>query len=124
MWYTLFKSTHVICALVSYLLFVSRGIWIFRHPGRERPAWVRVVPHVVDSLLLASAVGLVLLTRQYPGNLPWLDVKIACLLLYIALGMAAFRFLRGRARIAAWLLAQAVFGYIVLVALTRNPSIV
>ena len=106
MLYTLFKSAHVTCAFASYLLFVTRGVWIFRNPDRSKPVWVGVLPHFVDSLLLASAIGLVVVTRQYPGDWLWLDVKIACLLLYIGLGMAAFRFCRSqRSKITAWILA-------------------
>lgn len=122
--YTALKATHMSCALVSFVLFFTRGIWVFSDPGRMQSAWVRVVPHVVDSLLLFSAIGLVLVTNQYPGELIWLNVKIACLLLYIGLGMAAFRFLRDRrAKFIAWLLALATFVYIVLVAVTRTPYI-
>ena len=122
--YTALKATHMSCALVSFVLFFTRGIWVFRDPGRMQSAWVRVVPHVVDSLLLFSAIGLVLVTNQYPGELIWLNVKIACLLLYIGLGMAAFRFLKDRrAKFIAWLLALATFVYIVLVAVTRTPYI-
>ena len=52
----------------------------------------------------------------------WLTAKVVGLLFYIGLGTVALK--RGRtrrARIAAWLAAQAVFFYIVAVALTRNP---
>lgn len=123
--YTALKATHVSCALVSIALFFTRGIWLFHHPGRLKSTWVRVVPHVVDSLLLLSAVGLVMVTNQYPGDLIWLNVKIACLLLYIALGMAAFRFLKERrAKLIAWVLALSTFAYIVLVAVKRTPYII
>lgn len=122
--YTALKATHMSCALVSFVLFFTRGIWVFRNPGRLKSTWLRVVPHAVDSLLLFSAIGLVLVTNQYPGELIWLNVKIACLLLYIGLGMAAFRFLKDRrAKFIAWLLALATFVYIVLVAVTRTPYI-
>jgi uncharacterized membrane protein SirB2 len=48
---------------------------------------------------------------------------VVALLLYIGLGMIALRHGRTRGvRITAWLTAQAVFFYIVAVALTRNPQ--
>jgi len=122
--YTALKATHMSCALVSFTLFFARGIWIFSNPQRMKPAWVRIVPHVVDSLLLLSAIGLVMVTHQYPGDLVWLNVKIACLLLYIGFGMAAFRFLKDRRwRLTAWVMALATFIYIVLVAVKRTPFI-
>jgi len=120
--YTILKNTHVACALITYILFITRGIWMFRNPRCLKPAWVSVMPHYVDSLLLASAIGLVVVTSQYPGPLMWLNVKIAGLILYIGLGMAAFRFCKNRgARVVAWILAQMTFLYIVYVAITRTP---
>ena len=120
--YTVIKTVHVTCALVAYLLFFSRGFWMFSDPKRLEATWVRVVPHVVDSLLLVSAIGLVVVTHQYPGALTWLNVKIVCLVLYIGLGMAAFRFCKTRrSKLIAWVLAQTVFLYIAIVAVTQTP---
>jgi len=60
-----------------------------------------------------------------PFNSPWLAAKIIALLLYIGLGMLAFRFARSRrARLLAWLSAQAVFLYIVAAALSHDPFLV
>lgn len=84
--------------------------------------WVRTLPHVVDTLLLASALIMALMTGQYPFAAGWLTAKVLALAVYIGLGMVAMRFGRTRKiRAAAWLAAQAVFFYIVAVALTRNP---
>ena len=85
-------------------------------------SWVKVTPHVIDTVLLLAAVGLAVMLRQYPLTHSWLTAKLAALLLYIGLGMVALT--RGktkRIRIAAWIAAQIVFLYIVSVALTRNP---
>ena len=122
--YSALKATHMSCALASFALFFTRGIWMFSHPERLKRARIRIVPHVIDSLLMLSAIGLVAVTQQYPGELVWLNVKIACLLLYIGLGMAAFRFLKDRRwKFIAWALALVTFTYIVLVAVKRTPFI-
>ena len=56
--YAALKSVHVSCVAVSYSLFFLRGVWALRdHVYLER-RWVRIVPHVVDTLLLLSAVAL------------------------------------------------------------------
>ena len=123
--YTLLKSIHVTCAVITYVLFFTRGIWVFSNSRRLKSTWARIVPHVVDSLLLASAIGLVVVTSQYPGPLAWLNAKIVGLVLYIVLGMAAFRFYKNRgSKLIAWILAQAgIFVFIVLVAVTRTPFV-
>lgn len=120
--YLTLKSLHVGCVAVSYALFLLRGIWMMRRPERLRLRWVRTLPHVVDTVLLGSAVAMALMIRQYPFVAVWLTAKLLALLLYIVLGSIALK--RGRTpnqRIAAWFAAQAVFFYIVAVALTRNP---
>jgi uncharacterized membrane protein SirB2 len=123
--YLTIKSVHVGSALLSYALFFLRGVWMLRESALLDRRWVRIVPHVVDTVLLASAISLAVLSRQYPiGNSPWLTAKVLALIVYIGLGMVALRRGRNRrARLAAWLSAQAVFVYIVAVAVTRNPLV-
>lgn len=120
--YAALKLTHISCAAISYTLFFVRGIWMLNGSAMLQQAWVRTVPHIIDTALLASAIALALLTRQYPFATPWLTAKVIALVLYIALGMIALKHGKTRGvRITAWIAAQAVFGYIVAVALTRNP---
>lgn len=116
------KTIHMSCALLSISLFVLRGWWMLRDSARLHQRWVKIVPHVIDTALLTSAVLLALDIGQYPGTHSWLTAKITALLLYIGLGTVAIR--RGRSkriRVVAWLGAIAVFAYIVSVALTRQP---
>lgn len=120
--YILLKHLHITCAAASYALFLLRGIWMLRDSSVMRQHWVKIAPHAIDTLLLASAIALAYTIGQYPLADDWLTAKVAALLLYIALGFVALKYGRSKTvRLAAWLAAQAVFGYIVLVALHRNP---
>lgn len=86
--------------------------------------WVKITPHIVDTVLLASAVALAIRIQQDPIHDSWLSAKVVGLLLYIGLGMTALRFGKTRkAKIFACVAAQFVFIYIVLVALTKNPAV-
>jgi len=88
---------------------------------RLNQRWVRVVPHVVDTFLLASAIAMVVMSGQYPFVAGWLTAKVVALIVYIGLGMLALRRARTRGvRLAAWVAAQAGVIYIVAVALTRQ----
>jgi uncharacterized membrane protein SirB2 len=119
--YWLIKHVHMTAALFSFVLFVTRGVWMLHASAMLQRGWVRTVPHVIDTVLLASAILLTLILAQYPFTHDWLTAKVVALLAYIGLGMVALR--RGRTRgvrIAAWLLALAVFLYIVSVAMTRS----
>ncbi len=109
------------CAAISYALFFVRGFWMMRESPLLGARWVRVLPHVVDTVLLASALSMAFMLRQYPFVAGWLTAKVLALCAYIVLGVIALRRGRTRAtRIAAWLAAQGVFAYIVAVALTRS----
>jgi len=116
------KVVHVGCVAASYLLFFIRGIWMLRESKMLQERWVKIVPHVVDTLLLASAIALTVMLREYPLTHGWLTAKVAGLVVYVGLGTIALK--RGRTRrgrIAAWVGAQMVFLYIVAVAFTRDP---
>jgi uncharacterized membrane protein SirB2 len=120
--YLVLKSVHVTCVVASYLLFMVRGVWMIRDSRMLERRWVRIVPHFNDTILLASAIALAWMIRQYPFVAGWLTAKVVALLVYIALGTIALRHGRTKGiRLAAWIAAQAVFFYIVAVALTRNP---
>jgi uncharacterized membrane protein SirB2 len=120
--FLLLKGLHITCALTSYTLFLLRGIWSLRGSPIMKQRWVRIVPHVVDTLLLASAIALAVTIQQYPFVDAWLTAKVAGLLLYIGLGFVALKYGKSRnIRIGAWLAAQAVFAYIVLVAINHDP---
>lgn len=120
--YVAIKFVHVGCVTISYALFFIRGIWMMRDSSALQRRWVKIAPHLVDTLLLASAIALAVMSRQYPLVEDWLTAKVAGLLIYIGLGTFALK--RGktrRMRVVAWLAAQAVFFYIVAVAVTRQP---
>ncbi len=80
------------------------------------------LPHVIDTVLLASALTLAAWLQLNPLATPWLAAKIVALLAYIGFGMVALRPARPRqVRVMAMLAAFATFAYIVSVAITKNP---
>jgi uncharacterized membrane protein SirB2 len=84
--------------------------------------WVRIVPHINDTVLLLSAIILAVQINQAPLVQGWLTAKVLGLLVYIGLGMVALRFGKTKpVKALAFLSAIVVFVYIVLVALTKNP---
>ena len=120
--YAALKMIHVTSVVVSYLLFSLRSMWMMQGSAVLQQRWVKITPHVVDTILLVSAITLAVQIQQDPINDSWLSAKVAGLLIYIGLGMMALRFAKTRKmRISAWIAAQAAFLYIVLVALTKNP---
>ena len=119
--YAEIKAIHAGSAGLSIALFVTRGAWMLWSPQRLNQLWVRTVPHLIDTVLLVSALWLA--SQQGAGSpRAWLVAKVVALLIYIGLGTIALK--RGRTRrvrIAALIGAIAIFGYIVMVALTKSP---
>lgn len=120
--YLTIKTLHQGAVLLSVSGFFARGLG-----GLLGATWVgsrtaRTLPHLIDSVLLLSALLLVWMLRLSPLAAPWLLAKILGLLLYIALGMLALK--PGRSpglRTAAWLAALATVGWIVTVAISKSP---
>ncbi len=121
--YLTLKTIHVSCAALSFALFFVRGLWVAWDSPRLHQRWVRIVPHVIDATLLASAIGLALLLAQYPLVNGWLTAKLLLLVVYIGLGLVTLRFGRTKpVRLGSWVAALLVFAYIVLVAVTKSPE--
>jgi len=121
--YLLLKHLHVGCVVLSATGFIARGLGVLTEASWVRKRWVRVVPHVVDSGLLASAIALAWALGAAPFRDAWLTAKVLGLLTYIVLGTFALK--RGRTRqtkAAAFAAALLVLGYIVSVALTKRPA--
>ena len=122
--YLFIKHLHITLAVVSGSFFLLRGLWMLGESPMLRQRWVRTLPHVVDTLLLASALVLVVWSGQYPFEQNWLTAKVLALVAYIGLGTIALK--RGKTpslRRFALLAALATFAYIVAVALTRQAAI-
>ena len=119
--YAALKAIHVAAAALSITLFVVRGRWMLAAPERLRARWVRIIPHVIDTVLLVSALWLAW-QIGFVANARWLGAKIAALLVYIVLGTIALK--RGPTRgirVTAFFAAVATFAYIVSVAFTKSP---
>jgi len=121
--YALLKSVHMTCAGLSGAGFLLRSMVALRDPDRlRRSRLARSLPHLVDTVLLVSALAMVF---QWPGGFAqagWLHTKIALLVAYIGLGAVALSPRRPRSlRIPAFALACACFGLIVASAITKTP---
>ncbi len=115
------KYVHVICAILSGSGFLVRGVWMMRESPWLQKKWVRVTPHIIDTILLGSAILLTLQIRQYPFVQNWLTAKVLALLAYIVIGAIGLKYgSTKKIRVSAWLVAVAIFLYIVLIALTRQ----
>ncbi len=122
-YYFALRDVHITAVATSIGLFVLRGaLRLANSPQLDRPV-LRVAPHVIDTVLLASAVLLAVIVRQYPFVNAWLTAKVVGLVAYVVLGSLAIR--RGRTprvRALAFAGALASVAYIVATALHHDPN--
>lgn len=119
--YLTLKTVHIICAVLSISGFVLRGCWMLAESPLLRHRVTKIVPHIVDTALLVSAIALAWMAGFAPWRDVWLGAKVIGLLVYIVLGTIALR--RGktkRVRAIAFVLAVAMFAYIAVAALTKH----
>ena len=117
--YLLIKELHVGSAALSIIFFTTRAYWSVIGSGKLQLRFVKIAPHIIDTVLLTCGV---ILTFMLGGLQPWIVAKLIALALYIGVGTIAIK--RGKStgtRTLAALIAVAIFFYIVGVALAHNP---
>lgn len=120
--YLAVKHLHLLCVALSGAGFFWRGLLMLRGSRWLSLGWVRVVPHINDTVLLAAGISLAVMSERYPFVDAWLTAKLFGLTLYIILGSLALKAGRTRrVRTLAWLAALVVFGWMVSVAVMRQP---
>ena len=117
------RNVHILAVAASGSLFLLRGLFLnVLGASWPRALAVRWLSYAIDTTLLTAAFILMTISKQYPFVHGWLTVKVLLLMVYVALGVLAFR--PGgpkRQRIALWLAALVVFGFIISVARAHHP---
>lgn len=112
------KIIHFTLAFLSVAGFVIRAGWSYSATDLLQEKWVKIAPHVIDTLLLT--LGLLLAFNLPGGPLQgWLIAKLVALLAYIGFGVLT---LRGHGALKHVGVAGALLsvGYIFAVAFTRQ----
>ncbi|QIB67747.1 SirB2 family protein [Kineobactrum salinum] len=120
--YSEVRAVHITAVFISGGLFAARGMGLILGGNWPLSAPMRRFSQVVDTILLIAALILTTLVHQYPFVHGWLTTKVVLLVVYIALGIIAFRPGWSPAvRCGYWLSALLVYGFIVSVARARHP---
>ncbi|EBF9277432.1 SirB family protein [Salmonella enterica] len=119
-------TLHLIYVALSVSLFVARYWWRYCGHALAAARWTRIVPPVIDTLLLLSGIGLIVTTHILPftelGS--WLTEKLFGVIIYIVLGFIALDYRQARsqqARFIAFPLALVVLYIIIKLATTKIP---
>lgn len=117
------KLIHMSTAFISISFFLLRGFWVFNNSSMMSKKWVKILPHVNDTILLITATLLALSLHQFPFVDGWLTAKFIALIIYIVFGMFALKRAKEmKNKVVFFILALLMFSYIVGVALTRSTG--
>lgn len=119
--YLAIKHLHMTCAALSGMLFLARGILMLRESPLRQKRALNTSSHLIDTVLLTSALTMAVWSAQYPFVQAWLTAKVIAVVAYIVIGAVALK--RGKTkaiRTGAFVVALLLFGYIVKLALTKQ----
>jgi uncharacterized membrane protein SirB2 len=109
--------------MLSLLGFAVRGWWAINCSALLQQRWVKIAPHIIDTLLLTTAILLMIILGQHPGNQDWILAKLIALVFYIGFGTLAIKRAPTPAtKILFFGLAIATFVYIIGVAIAHHPA--
>lgn len=121
--YMMFKHLHLTFIAISVILFVLRFSWRLRDSEMLQRKWVKVVPHVNDTLLLLSAIGLMVVLQQYPFQTAWLTDKLIGLIGYIIAGVFALKSQTRGKQWGGFIVAVVFLLYLLHIALSKQALI-
>ncbi|MBV4366440.1 SirB2 family protein [Erwinia sp. BNK-24-b] len=124
-WYGSVKTLHLLTVTITAAMFLLRFFWLQSGSAMLQKRWVRIVPHVNDTLLLLSGFLLVAITHFYPFTPQgaWLTEKLFGVIIYIALGFIALG-RKPRAQKVRWIafiVAAATLVVVYHLATTKMP---
>ena len=94
--YLLVKQIHMTAASLSLLGFLIRGFWMYRESPLLQAKLTKILPHIIDTILLVSAIYLVITLQAYPFEVNWITAKVFLLVAYIVVGTIALK--RGKTK--------------------------
>ena len=120
--YLTLKYLHILCVASSFALFFIRGVWVMRSYPPAQETWVRALPHAIDGLLVATALGMLAIGPRTLWDGHWMAVKIALVVAYAVLSLYALRFAKSTAqKIILWFAALLVFLFATTVGVLQHP---
>ncbi|MFZ8200728.1 invasion protein [Alteromonas portus] len=120
--YMMAKHLHLTAVGLSILFFVFRFIWSQFDATALSKKWVKILPHIIDTVLLASAIWLCVILSQYPLVNAWLTFKVIGVVLYIVFGLFALK--KAKTTMSKWaffVAALLVLMATAMVAVTKQP---
>jgi len=109
-------------AVLSISLFTLRFIWLLANSEKLQAKWVKITPHIIDTLLLSLGVVMAVQYAINPIEQLWLGEKILAMVAYIFTGYYTLKLARNKTmQIIGYLGAMGWVLLIFRLAMTREP---
>lgn len=116
------KHMHMTLALISVSFFTLRFIWCLINSPMMEKKWVKISPHIIDTLLLLAGIGLWVKLALNPLEQMWFAEKLIGVVAYIFTGVYALKLARNRTmQVLGYLGAIGWVLLVVRVAMTKQP---
>ncbi len=108
------KHAHMLFAVISVTLFTIRFMLLMKRPESLNNKFLKVFPHIVDTLLFILGIAMMIKLSLYPTTVPWMAEKLLAVLAYIYTGY--FTLKKARTNAMRWFGFFASLGWMVLIA--------
>ena len=114
------KSLHLFIIITSLVSFSGRFALSFLKPELLQHKFLKIAPHIIDSILLITGITLVFQGGWLEGAFGWIGSKLVLLVGYIIFGAIAMRSTDTTKRWGAFIAALLCFVGIFVIAITKN----
>lgn len=81
------KHLHMTLAFISIALLTLRFAWTLLNSAQLEKKWVKIAPHIIDTLLLLLGIGLAVKLSLNPFEQLWFGEKLIAIFAYIFTGI-------------------------------------
>jgi uncharacterized membrane protein SirB2 len=90
------KHLHMTIAFISVALFTLRFVWTIAGSAQLDKKWVKITPHVIDTILLLLGGAMMMKLALNPLEQLWLGEKLIGVVAYIFTGYYTLKLARNR----------------------------
>jgi uncharacterized membrane protein SirB2 len=116
------KHLHMTIAAISVALFIYRFVLLMLSSDKLNKKWLKILPHVNDTILLALGVAMAIKFSINPAEQYWFAEKLFAVVAYIFTGYYTLKLARNRwMQIVGFLGAIGWVMLVVRLAITKAP---
>jgi uncharacterized membrane protein SirB2 len=120
--YMMFKHLHLTALGLSVVMLTLQFIGHTFDMKFKDAKWLKIVPHIVYTILLGSAIGLCIVLNQYPFVDAWVTSKLIGLVLYVLMATLIVKWARNNAmRVVGYIGALTWLLITMQVAFSKTP---